>query len=167
MLVDTQPATYQHAPASPEVRDAWVNSQLIGVLMDNVGPTVAAAAVAVPVLVMIGRECLPAGAADDEGDVRAFFVEELLAAGVADPVVGHEDDQRVRQLAFLLEAGEHSSDMGVGQADGVEVVGPILQQHRIARVVGRQGDLRGVRAGAEFADDALAELDAAGLGAFT
>ena len=53
MLVDTQPATHQHAPASPEVRDAWVNAQLIGVLMDNVGPTVAAAAVAVPVLVIL------------------------------------------------------------------------------------------------------------------
>jgi signal transduction histidine kinase len=53
MLVDTQPATHQHAPAAPEVRDAWVNAQLIGVLMDHLGPTVLASAVFVPVLAML------------------------------------------------------------------------------------------------------------------
>ncbi|MFP8834456.1 sensor histidine kinase [Hydrogenophaga sp. XSHU_21] len=53
MLVDTQPATHQHAPAAPEVRDAWVDAQLIGVLMDNMGPTVLAAVVCLPVLVFL------------------------------------------------------------------------------------------------------------------
>lgn len=53
MLVDTQPATYQHVPATAEVRDQWVNSQLIGVLMDNVMPTMAAAGGALPVMVFI------------------------------------------------------------------------------------------------------------------
>ncbi|MGS5088492.1 sensor histidine kinase [Hydrogenophaga sp. A37] len=53
MLVDTQPATYQHVPATAEVRDQWVNSQLIGVLMDNVLSSLAAAALAVPVLVLL------------------------------------------------------------------------------------------------------------------
>lgn len=47
MLVDTQPATYQHMPASPEVRDQWVDSQLVGVLMDNVGPSLLAASVSI------------------------------------------------------------------------------------------------------------------------
>ncbi len=51
MLVDTQPATYQHVPASPEVRDHWVVSHLIGVLMDNVGPSLLASALSIPVLV--------------------------------------------------------------------------------------------------------------------
>ena len=51
MLVDTQPATYQHVPASPEVRDQWVNSQLIGVLMDNMGPSLVAAMATLPLLV--------------------------------------------------------------------------------------------------------------------
>ncbi len=51
MLVDTQPATYQHMPASPEVRDHWVNSQLIGVLMDNMGASLLAAMLSLPVLV--------------------------------------------------------------------------------------------------------------------
>ncbi|MGE0347814.1 sensor histidine kinase [Hydrogenophaga sp.] len=51
MLVDTQPATYQHVPASPEVRDQWVNSQLIGVLMDNMGPSLLAAMSTLPLLV--------------------------------------------------------------------------------------------------------------------
>jgi signal transduction histidine kinase len=50
MLVDTQPATYQHVPASPEVRDTWVVSHLIGVLMDNLGPSLLATALAVPLL---------------------------------------------------------------------------------------------------------------------
>ena len=53
MLVDTQPATHQHVPASPEVRDEWVNSQLIGVLMDNAMPSLLAAALALPVLVFL------------------------------------------------------------------------------------------------------------------
>jgi signal transduction histidine kinase len=53
MLVDTQPATYQHVPASPEVRDHWVNSQLIGVLMDNMGPSLLAGVLSLPVLVYL------------------------------------------------------------------------------------------------------------------
>jgi signal transduction histidine kinase len=51
MLVDTQPATYQHVPATPEVREQWVNARLIGVLMDNVRPTLGAALAAVPLAV--------------------------------------------------------------------------------------------------------------------
>ena len=78
-----------------------------------------------------------ARAADDERDMGPFFVEELLAAGVADAVVGHEHDQRIRQLAFLFKAGEHAADVQVGQADGIEVIGPVLQEHRISRVIRR------------------------------
>ena len=51
MLVDTQPATYQHVPASPEVRDHWVNSQLIGVLMDGMGPSLIVATLSLPLLI--------------------------------------------------------------------------------------------------------------------
>ena len=53
MLVDTQPATHQHLPASPEVRDQWVNAQLIGVLMDNMVPSLLAATLALPVLIVM------------------------------------------------------------------------------------------------------------------
>ena len=53
MLVDTQPATYQHVPATAEVRDQWVNSRLIGVLMDNVMPSLGAALMAIPVVVFV------------------------------------------------------------------------------------------------------------------
>ena len=53
MLVDTQPATHQHVPASPEVRDQWVNVQLVGVLMDNVMPSLMAAALALPVMLLV------------------------------------------------------------------------------------------------------------------
>ncbi|MGI9215940.1 MAG: sensor histidine kinase [Hydrogenophaga sp.] len=53
MLVDTQPATHQHLPATQEVRDEWVDSQLIGVLMDNMMPSLLAAALALPVMVFL------------------------------------------------------------------------------------------------------------------
>ena len=53
MLVDTQPATHQHLPASPEVRDEWVTSQLIGVLMDSAMPSLLAAAFTLPVIVFL------------------------------------------------------------------------------------------------------------------
>ncbi len=53
MLVDTQPATHQHMPASPEVRDEWVNSQLIGVLMNKAMQSLVAAALAFPVLLYV------------------------------------------------------------------------------------------------------------------
>lgn len=53
MLVDTQPATHQHMPAAPEVRDEWVDAQLIGVVMDNAMLSLVAALLAVPGLVFI------------------------------------------------------------------------------------------------------------------
>lgn len=61
MLVDTQPATHQHMPATPEVRDEWVDSQLIGVLMNQAMQSLIAAGLAFPVLmfVMLGEVHLP------------------------------------------------------------------------------------------------------------
>ncbi len=53
MLVDTQPATHQHMPASPELREQWVTSQLIGALMDNLVPALIAATLSLPVLVFL------------------------------------------------------------------------------------------------------------------
>ncbi|WP_234266753.1 sensor histidine kinase [Hydrogenophaga sp. NFH-34] len=57
MLVDTQPATHQHQPASAEVRDRWVDSQLIGVLMDSTLHSLLAAVLTLPVLIgaMVGE----------------------------------------------------------------------------------------------------------------
>jgi signal transduction histidine kinase len=40
-------------PATPEVRDEWVNSQLIGVLMDNAMSALLAATLALPVMVLL------------------------------------------------------------------------------------------------------------------
>ncbi|MCU0924594.1 MAG: HAMP domain-containing histidine kinase [Hydrogenophaga sp.] len=53
MLVDTQPATHQHLPASPDVRDEWVDSQLIGVLMNQAVHALLAASLVFPVLVFM------------------------------------------------------------------------------------------------------------------
>ena len=40
-------------PASPEAREHWVNSQLIGVMMDSLGPALLAGALTLPVLVYL------------------------------------------------------------------------------------------------------------------
>ncbi|TNF58768.1 MAG: HAMP domain-containing histidine kinase [Burkholderiales bacterium] len=53
MLVDTQPATHQHIPASPEVREQWVNAQLIGVVMDGAMASLLASCMALPALAFI------------------------------------------------------------------------------------------------------------------
>ena len=53
MLVDTQPATHQHLPATQEVRDQWVDSQLIGMLMDKATHSLLAAGLALPILVFM------------------------------------------------------------------------------------------------------------------
>jgi signal transduction histidine kinase len=62
MLVDTQPATHQHMPATPEVRDEWVESQLIGVFMGQAMHSLIAAGLALPVMLfmMIGEVHTPA-----------------------------------------------------------------------------------------------------------
>lgn len=61
MLVDTQPATHQHMPATPEVRDEWVESQLIGVFMGQAMHSLIAAGLALPVMLfmMIGEVHTP------------------------------------------------------------------------------------------------------------
>lgn len=53
MLVDTQPATHQHVPASPEVRRQWVDSKLIDVLMDNAMSSLLSAALALPIMLYL------------------------------------------------------------------------------------------------------------------
>lgn len=53
MIVDTQPATHQPVAASPEIREQWVESQLIGVLMDNAMRTVGVALVGMPVMLYL------------------------------------------------------------------------------------------------------------------
>lgn len=53
MLVDTQPATYQHMPATAEVRDQWVDSRLIGVLMENMLTALVAECLTVPLVVFM------------------------------------------------------------------------------------------------------------------
>ncbi|MDP2418932.1 MAG: hypothetical protein Q8M33_15815, partial [Hydrogenophaga sp.] len=57
MLVDTQPATHQHVPASPEVRRQWVDSKLIDVLMDSAMSSLFSATLALPIMLylMVGE----------------------------------------------------------------------------------------------------------------
>ena len=53
MLVDTQSATHQHQPASAEVREEWVTSQLIGVVMDGAMGTLFVATAALPLMIFL------------------------------------------------------------------------------------------------------------------
>ena len=61
MLVDTQPATFQHQPASADVKDRWVQSRLIGVLMDHLGAALLASALTTPMLVFLLYDHVPLG----------------------------------------------------------------------------------------------------------
>ena len=88
--------------------------------------------------------------ANDERHVRSFVVEKLLAAGVADAVIGHEDHERVFENAFLLQPREHLPDVLVGEADGIEIRGPVAKQHRVARIVRRQRHVLRLHGSAEF-----------------
>lgn len=104
----------------------------------------------VDLLDQVLADCAPgdAWATDDEGDVGAFIIEELFAAGMADAVVGHENDEGVREEVFFFEAGDDLADVMIGEADGVEVGGPVFEKDRVRWVVGGQGDAfrRGARA---------------------
>ena len=83
MLVDTQPATYQHVPASPEVRDHWVNSQLIGVLMDSMGPSLLVATLSLPLLVyMMAGEVNTVGLLVWTGLMLAMLVYRYRLIGI-------------------------------------------------------------------------------------
>lgn len=59
MLVDTQPATHQHQAASAEVRDHWVQTRLIGVLMDRMGPALVSSTASLPVVVFLLAQEVP------------------------------------------------------------------------------------------------------------
>lgn len=74
MLVDTQPATYQHQPASAEVKDQWVDARLIGVLMDRMGPALGSAALTLPVVVFLLLGEVPLGALVAWTAVMALFL---------------------------------------------------------------------------------------------
>jgi signal transduction histidine kinase len=83
MLVDTQPATYQHVPASPEVREHWVNSQLIGVLMDGMGPSLLVATLSLPLLIyMMAGEVNTAGLLVWTGLMLAMLVYRYRLIGI-------------------------------------------------------------------------------------
>jgi len=53
MLVDTRSVTHQHVPASAELREEWVISQLIGVVMDGAMGTLFATAAVLPLVIYL------------------------------------------------------------------------------------------------------------------
>jgi signal transduction histidine kinase len=53
MQVETQSATPQHLPASTEVREEWVTSQLVGVVMNGAMPTLFALAATLPLMIYL------------------------------------------------------------------------------------------------------------------
>jgi signal transduction histidine kinase len=53
MLVDTQPATHQHLPASVDARRQWVDSRLIAMVMDRAMPSLVSALLALPVVALL------------------------------------------------------------------------------------------------------------------
>ena len=100
---------------------------------------------------------------DHERDVGALVVEELFSSGVADAVVGHEDDECVVLDPFGIESIEDGADVMIRESDGIEVRVPVLDDNGVRWVVGRQSE--GVRVeggGEEFfrtAAQALGAID--------
>ena len=91
-----------------------------------------------------------ARSAHDERNVCALVVEKLLAAGVADAVIGHEEHDGVVEQLLPLQPRDHIAHFLVRVPAAVEVVGPVLEDHRIARVVRREHDVGGIGVRAEF-----------------
>ena len=81
-----------------------------------------------------------AGAGKDEWHTQAFVVEKLLAACMADAVIGHEDDQGRVEQRFLSQTFHDLAHHVVGHPHRIEVGGPIPTNVRMVRVVGWQGD---------------------------
>ena len=83
---------------------------------------------------------LDPGARDNERNVQAFVVQELLTASVTDPMIGHEQNERVVTNPFLVESVENLSDHGVGHADGIQISSPVTQNVGMIGVIGWQRD---------------------------
>ncbi len=57
---------------------------------------------------------------------------------MADAVIGHENDEGVVSKPFGIESFEDGSNVVVGEADGVEVGVPVLNDDWVCGVVGRE-----------------------------
>ena len=89
--------------------------------------------------------------------MHAFVVEELLPPGMADSVVGHEENDRVLEVALVFEPFDDVADEAVGEPNRVEVGRPVRQQDRIVRVVGRQLHVGGIGPAPQQLLDAIAD----------
>ncbi len=78
---------------------------------------------------------------DDQRNMQPLVVTELLASGMADAVIGHEEDNGLIKNSFRLQSLDDLPNLAIGEADGIEVVGPIFQDDWIARVVRRKPDI--------------------------
>ena len=79
--------------------------------------------------------------AHDERNAHPFVVQELLATRMADPVVGDEDEYRLLQVAGVGQSRDDPPHFPIGITHRVQIIGPVLEDDRIARVIGRQRDL--------------------------
>ena len=96
------------------------------------------------------------GEKDDEGDVQSGVGGPAFAAGHAGAVVGVVEDDGVCGEAGFFEFFEALASVGVGFADFVVVLGPVLADFGGIGVVGGDADVFGfgdlcVRAGADLA----------------
>jgi len=76
---------------------------------------------------------------------------------MADSVVGHEENDRVLEVALVFEPFDDVADEAVGEPNRVEVRRPVRQQDRIVRIVGRQLHVGGVRPAPQQLLDTVAD----------
>ena len=91
--------------------------------------------------------------------MNALFIEELLAAQVADTVVGPEKDRGRVQTSCFLKICQDSSDLFVGLDPGIQILRPVLAKIRVIRVVWRQNYLFGISMAVGFAVLAAFQLE--------
>ena len=85
----------------------------------------------------------------------ALLAEELLAAGVADAVIGEKEHHRVVGHSLALQAVQDLADLPIHVLDRLQILRPVLADCRVIRVVGWQLDLLRVNAVSLYALDRL------------
>lgn len=84
------------------------------------------------------------GTMNHQWNMNTLLVKELLAAGMAYSMVGPEKDDGVVEDFFILESLNELTKEFVSESDGIEVGGPVISNHSVVRVVGRNFKKRGV-----------------------
>ena len=98
------------------------------------------------------------GPANHQRNMDPFVIQKLLASRMADAVVRHEQQQRILVNALRLQPRNNLPHDGIRHPHGVQIGGPVVQQHGLSRIVRGQRHLLRIGHAPELGKDLLAEL---------